>query len=260
MAAVPSPTRRNVWVGMARNQRLYEAIRQSGRRLDNLAEEVGADAKTVERWITTGRLPRAASREQVARVLNVPQSILWPEAPGAAYGTSELVGIYTTRSELSPATISSLLDVAEEHVDVLAYAALWLWDSVPGFAERLAAKASNGTQVRVCLGNPESAAVALRGQEEGVRDGMAGRCRLAAAYAEPVQAADPEAVRITGATLYNSIFRFDDQVLVNAHVWGHPASESPLFHYHQHGDRGIAAHVMHSFDLVWGDAQPSAAG
>ena len=113
-------------------------------------------------------------------MLAVPESVLWPDAPGVAYGVSELVGIYTTRVELSPATVASLLDAAEQHVDVLAYAALWLWDSVPDFAGRVAAKMSRGTKVRLCLGDPECDAVGLRGQEEGVGDGIASRCRLAA--------------------------------------------------------------------------------
>src|SRR5689334_244908 len=107
-----------------------------------------------------------------------------------------------------------MLDAATAHIDLLAYAALWLWDAVQNFAERVAEKASNGADGRICLGDPDSDAVRLRGQEEGVSDGIASRCRLAANYAIVVQRADPDAVRITGATLYNSLFRFDDEVLV----------------------------------------------
>ncbi len=246
---------------MARNQRLHDAIRQSGRRLEDLADEVGADPKTVERWITTGRLPRPATRRKLAEVLGIPESVLWPDAPGVAYGTSELVGIYTTRKELPPATIASLLDAANHHVDVLAYAALWLWDTVPDFAERLAQKVSSGTTVRVCLGDPDSDAVRLRGREEGVGDdGMASRCRLAANYAIVVQRADAGAVRTTGATLYNSVFRFDDELLVNTHFWGSPASDSPVFHFRRRGDRGLASTAFRSFERVWEDAQPLSAG
>lgn len=245
---------------MARNQRLYDAVRQSGRSFEALADEVGADPKTVERWINTGRLPRPHSRRQLSRVLNVPESVLWPEAPGVATGTSELVGIYTRRAELSPATIGSLLEAAGEHVDVLAFAALWLWDTVPGFVDRLLLKIASGVQVRVCLGDPESQAVALRGREEGVGDALASRCRLAASYAQPVQAADPDAVRITDTTLYNSIFRFDDQVLINTHVWGCPASEAPVLHCQHRDDHGMAATVLLSFDRIWDAAQPLAAG
>jgi hypothetical protein len=245
---------------MARNQRLHDAIRQNGHRLEDIADLVGADPKTVERWITTGRLPRPAARRKLAEVLRVPESVLWPDAPGVAYGTSELVGIYTTRKELPPATVSSLLDAAHHHVDVLAYAAIWLWDTVPEFAERLAHKAGNGTKVRLCLGDPESDAVALRGSEEGSSEGMRSRCRIAADYATVVLRADAGAVRQSGATLYNSVFRFDDEVLVNAHFLGNPAADSPVYHFRRQGDRGIAATAIRSFERVWEAAQPLAAG
>jgi hypothetical protein len=185
---------------MARNQRLHDAIRQNGHRLGVIADAVGADPKTVERWITTGRLPRPAARRKAAEVLGVPESVLWPDAPGVAYGTSELVGIYTTRKELPPATIGSLLDAAEHQVDVLAYAALWLWDTVPELAGRLAQKVASGTRVRVCLGDPDSDAVALRGREEGDSDGMTSRCRIAANYAKAIQRADDRAVRQSRTT------------------------------------------------------------
>lgn len=245
---------------MARNQRLHDAIRQCGLRLEDLADEIGADPKTVERWITTGRLPRPASRQKLAEILAVPVAILWPDAPGVAYGTSELVGIYTTRRELSPATISSLLDAATEHIDVLAYAALWLWDAVPDFAQRLAEKASGGVHVRVCLGDPDSDAVRRRGREEGIGDAIASRCQLALSYATIIQRADASAIRTSGATLYNSVLRFDDELLVNAHFWGNAASESPVLHFRRTADRGIASTVLRSFERVWEAAQPLSVG
>jgi hypothetical protein len=241
---------------MARNQRLHDAIRKSGHRLSDLADAVGADPKTVERWITTGRLPRPSARQQLSGFLGVPESVLWPDAPGVAYATSELVGIYTTRRELPPATVSSLLDAAQAHVDVLAYAAIWLWDTVPEFAGRLAQKIASGTAVRLCLGDPDGEAIALRSREEGSRDGMSSRCRIAAGYATVIQRADPDAVRQSGATLYNSLFRFDDEVLVNSHFWGNPAADSPVYHFRRQDDRGIAATALRSFERVWEAAQP----
>jgi len=245
---------------MARNQRLHDAIRESGRRLKDLAEAVGADVKTVERWITTGRMPRQGYRRKACEFLGVPESILWPDAPGVAFGTSELVGIYPTRKELPPATVSSMLEAAQQHVDVLAYAALWLWDTVPQFTDRIAQKLSDGAEVRICLGDPRSGAVALRSEEENASDGMASRCRIAANYATVVQRANPEAVRQSAAILYNSIFRFDDEVLVNSHFWGIPAADSPVYHFHRQGDNGIAANAIASFKRVWEAAQPLPAG
>ena len=245
---------------MARNQRLYDAIRESAKRLKDIAEAVGVDAKTVERWITTGRLPRLATRRKLSEVLGVPESVLWPDAPGVAYGTSELVGIYPTRKALPAATVSSMLKPAHQHVDVLAYAALWLWETVPQFTDRIVQKIRDGAEVRICLGDPRSDAVALRGREENAGDGMASRCRIAANYATPIQRANPDAVRQSGATLYNSIFRFDDEVLVNSHFWGNPAADSPVYHFRRHGDTGIAAKAIRSIERVWEGAQPLPVG
>jgi transcriptional regulator with XRE-family HTH domain len=245
---------------MARNQRLHDAIRQSGLRFENVADAVGADPKTVERWITTGRLPRPASRQKLADALGVPVSLLWPDAPGAAFATSELVAIYTTRRELSPATVGSLLDAAHHQIDVLAYAAIWLWDTVPEFTERLVQKIAGGTKVRLCLGDPDSDAVAIRSQEEGSRDGMSSRCRIAISYASAIHRADAAAVRLSGATLYNSVFRFDNDVLVNTHFFGNPAAHSPVYHFRRQGDVGIAASAIRSFERVWEGAQPLPVG
>jgi hypothetical protein len=240
---------------VSRNQRLYDAIRQAGMRPQDIADELDVDPKTIGRWITDGRLPRPHHRKELAQMLGVAQAVLWPDAPGAAYGTSELVGIYSTRRELPPATVSSMLDGVQEHIDVLAYAALWLWDTIPSFVERVQVKIAQGASVRVCLGNPESEGVRLRGQEEGVDDALAGRCRLAIAYARGIQHVDPNAVRLSGATLYASIFRFDEDVLLNTHLWGKAAGDSPVFHFRRQSDRGVATAAIETFERVWKAAQ-----
>ena len=159
---------------------------------------------------------------------------------------------------MAPATVRSLLASAHDEIDVLAYGGLWLWDAVPKFAETLAAKLVSGCRVRVCLGDPESEAVRTRGDEEGIGDGMAARCRLAMAYSKPVVEKDPGAVRIAGKTLYASIFRFDDELLVNVHLWGQPANASPVLHLRKQSEDGVAANVIGSFERVWATAVPLA--
>jgi hypothetical protein len=171
-------------------------------------------------------------------------------------GASELVGLYTTRAEISPATIASLLADSSAQIDVLAFSALWLWDSIRGFADALAAKALDGIEVRVCLGDPSSEAVRLRGHEEGIDEGLAGRCRLAASYAAPLARINPDAVRQTGSTLYASILRFDDDLLLNTHLWGNPAVDSPVLHVRRRGDQGVFSNAVRSFERVWKYAQP----
>jgi len=135
--------------------------------------------------------------------------MLWPDVPGEAFGVSELVGVYTTRNELSPSTVGSMLDATTAHIDVLVFSGMWLWDAVPRFRDRVLERVAAGVAVRICLGlgNPDSDAVQLRGQEEGSGDGMEGRCKIAIGYAKALLDADPTAVRVSSATLYSSIFR-----------------------------------------------------
>ncbi len=245
---------------MARNQRLADAIQTSGRRVEEFAGELGVDPKTVERWVSTGRVPRPTYRHRAEKTLSVPAPLLWPSAAGPARGIEELAGAYATRNELAPATVASLLDAATEHIDVLAFAAMWLWDNVPRFTERLMAKDKAGVQVRICLGDPASEAVSLRGQEEGIDDGMQARCHLALSYAASLLEQAPKTVRISGSTLYASIFRFDDELLVNTHLFGTPAANSPVLHLRSTGGGPIALNVMNSFERVWGQARPVSAG
>ncbi len=240
---------------MARNQRLADAIRTSGRRVEEFADELGVDPKTVERWVSTGRVPRPTYRRQVEKTLSVPASLLWPSAPGPFHGIDELAGAYGTRNELAPATVASLLDAASEHIDVLAFSAMWLWDTVPRFTERLMAKDEAGVQVRICLGDPASDAVRLRGEEEGIDNGMPALCHLALSYAGSLLEQAPETVRISGSTLYTSIFRFDDELLVNMHLFGNPAGSSPVLHLRSTRGGPIAGNVMNSFERVWGQAR-----
>ena len=75
-------------------------------------------------------------------------------------------------------------------------------------------------RVRVLLGDPDSPQVAERGDDEGVGDSMAARMRNALVLFRPLRAASGAEFRFHQTTLYNSIFRGDDQLLVNTHVYG----------------------------------------
>ena len=160
---------------MSRNQRLYDAIHQSGKRLQDIAEEIGADPKTVTRWITAGRLPQPSMRTKLSGA-PYPKPCFGP-MPLAPLRCLELVGVYTTRRELPPSAVGSLLDAAERHVDVLAYSALWLWDTVPGFVDRvklkiwLAAPAfASASEIQTA--KPSASAV----KRKEVDAALAGRC------------------------------------------------------------------------------------
>ena len=241
---------------MSRNRRLADALVRKGLTPGQLAVEIGHNSKTVERWVSGGQVPYPRSREMLARVLDAPVALLFPDVASAFGGSDELVGLYATRAEVPVSLISTLAGEATRHIDLCAYAATWLWDSIPGFATLLAERSAAGAEVRVCLGDPASEAVRLRGVEEGIGDSMAGRCRLAISYAAPLASAVPGSMRLAQTTLYASIFRFDDEVLANFHLFGNPAAASPVLHFRQRHNTGIAANALRSFEAVWAQAAP----
>lgn len=56
--------------------------------------------------------------------------------------------------------------------------------------------------------------------------------------------------------LYNSLFRFDQDLLVNGHAYGAPAGHSPVMHLrHVPGGR-MWEHFMRSFEEVWTAGTP----
>src|SRR5438067_13248856 len=60
--------------GEMRNERLRALLLERGKTPDQLAEHVRVDAKTVERWITRGRLPYRRHRLEVATFLGVDEA------------------------------------------------------------------------------------------------------------------------------------------------------------------------------------------
>ena len=74
--------------------------------------------------------------------------------------------------------------------------------------------------MRILLGAPDSQVVADRGEDEGVGDAQAAKIRNALALYRPLRAAGGVEFRFHRTILYNSIYRADDQVLVNTHLFG----------------------------------------
>ncbi|WAX55119.1 hypothetical protein M6B22_11160 [Jatrophihabitans cynanchi] len=239
---------------MPRNERLASAMQAAGLSPAALAGRVAVDdPKTVQRWVAGRQQPHRTTAQAVATEVGVPVGILWPGLGLRSDIPEELAHMHVSRRELQPGQIETLLRGAERHVDVLAYAATWLWDTVPGITGRLIDAAERGCQVRICLGDPDSAAVAARGAEEGIGEAMTGRCRLAIGYASPVVRAVPGTLRLHATTLYSSIFRFDEQLLVNWHIYGTPAADAPVFQFRipEDGRASIATRLAAAFDSIW---------
>lgn len=240
------------------NERLRTALTNAGMTVVELSERLAVDPKTVERWITTGRPPHRRNRLAVASALDADDCFLWPETAddtrNVTASRSEFTEFFPNRGAVPARIWDDLIDGAAEAIDVLAFGGSFLHDSIADFDARLVARAEAGTSVRLLFGDPESSAVAVRGAEEGLGDLLAARCRLTWAYLQPILGTPGIEARSHGATLYASIFRFDDRILVNHHLFGSPANHNPV-HLITRVDGGRTfASYMASFDRVWDSA------
>lgn len=245
------------------NERLRRAIHDAGLQLDDVARHVGVDAKTAERWITKERLPHPADRAQVAQLVGVDEFLLWAQLVqgrrGKAASDAEVLGIYPMRGAVPANAWYDLLESTRRQFDVLVYAGLFLPDGRADLANVLRRKADEGVRVRLLFGDPYCDAVALRGNDEGIGDGMAARIRLTISYLRSAFDATGLEVRSHDTTLYNSIYRFDDELLVNTHAYGAGAPQSPVLHLRQLPGGQLFDHYMASFERVWERGEPMAA-
>jgi transcriptional regulator with XRE-family HTH domain len=241
------------------NERLRTAMLRTGTTAEDLALCCGVDVKTVERWLSLGRVPHRANRWDAARRLGADEAWLWPQATagyreGAAQ--SELVHLYPDRASVPRETWLALMDGTREDIAVLVMSGTFYAQTQPRVARMLAAASTRGVRVRLCFGDPASDAVATRGREEGIGDTLAAKIRSALTYYREIAASGDAEARLHGCTLYASLFRYDDEIIVNPHAYGEAASANPALHLRRLDGGQVAAHYMDSFERVWETARP----
>lgn len=239
------------------NDRLRTAIEAAGLITEAVAVQLEVDIKTVERWVSTGRLPYPRHRVAFARLVGEDAGVLWPTSRAASVPAAiELVRLYPSRGSVPAHLWFELLDAANHAVDLLFYSALFLSDGHAELSAAIARAAARGARVRILVGNPRSAAVIARGREEGIGHDVASRVRMTLHYLEGVDQADGIDLRSHSTTLYNSIYRFDDDMLVNAHTYGAAVVESPVLHLRRAPRGRLFEHYMRSFERVWAGSAP----
>ncbi|GAA2729410.1 helix-turn-helix domain-containing protein [Cellulomonas aerilata] len=242
------------------NDKLRSAVRSAGFSVAEFADEIGVDPKTAQRWMTLDRTPHRTTATRAAKLLGVPPSWLWPELDRAEQGAGdgEVIGFYAHRAQVPKMLWRDLLIGATQSIDLATYAALHLVEDHPETVTLLAHKASIGVQVRIAMGDPDAPAIHLRGEEEQMTDGLVGRVRMANAYYAPLINAPGVQYRLHHTTLYNSIYRYDDQMIVNHHVYGLHGYLAPALHLRKSDAGDLFATYAGSFDRLWKESyQPA---
>lgn len=197
----------------------------------DLAQELGVDATTVRRWLNKGRQPHAD-----------------------ATADAEVMAFYPHRSQVPKNYWLEHVMSAKERIDVLTFASLFLPEDNPEAVEVIKHKAATGVKVRFALGDPDSPELALRGREERLYDAIPGRVRMALAYYRPLVGVPGIEFHLHRTTLYNSIFRFDDQMLVNQHIYGTYGYCAPILHLQQVPTSDLFDTYEKSFELAWSES------
>ncbi len=185
---------------------------------------------------------------------------LWPQAvtpeKASRIGQSEVVQLYSRRSSVPYDLWRRLIERAEERIGVLAYAGLFLVEQDPRLIDTLRQKAADGVEVKILLGDPNSDAIQRRSVEEGAPGVMAAKIRQVEQYYNRLKGVDGAKVRYHETTLYNSIYRFDDEMLVNMHVLGFPAPHAPVMHLRRLNGGDLFRTYSDNFDRVLSASKP----
>jgi hypothetical protein len=242
------------------NERLRTAMVRRGVGTDDLAQTCEVDPKTAERWISLGRVPHRRHRWAAAHLLDVDEAYLWPDAVSirdrrTAAG-SELVAIYPDRASVPRETLLHLLTDAQHHIEVLVFSGTFFAQTQPRVSTMLAGRVATGVHVRLCFGDPTGSAIVTRDREESLGGTLAAKVRASLTYYRQLATMEGCEIRLHDCTLYASLFRYDDQLLANPHVYGEPASLNPTFHFRKLDGGTLFDHYLGSFERVWGTALP----
>ncbi|MBT2677032.1 helix-turn-helix transcriptional regulator [Streptomyces sp. ISL-14] len=240
------------------NERLRSALLAQNMTIQQLAEKIEVNPKTVERWITQGKVPYRRHQYATASVLNVDVTTLWDDMRSLDSATdlskAEIVTVYPHRHVVPTDLWREMCERAKERIDILVYAGIGLAED-PRFLSVLKAK-SKSVAIRVLMGDPACEAVIRRGIDEGHRI-MDGKIRNALVNYRPLFTSHPEITfRLHDTVLYNSIYRVDDEMLVNTHVYGIGAYLAPVLHLRRLPGGGLFDTFANSVQQTWEGARP----
>ncbi len=138
---------------------------------------------------------------------------------------------------------------AVDTIDIYTYASAFFAEAVPGVDRIMKAKAEEGVIVRFNLGDPDSAEAVRRGEDEGID--VPGRIREAMAYYAPMVDHPGIEFRSHATILYNSVYRFDNEMLVNQHALGCHGFAAPLLHLRKTDDGPLWSTYEQSVEKAW---------
>jgi transcriptional regulator with XRE-family HTH domain len=241
------------------NERLRTAMLRAGVDAVDLAEAVGVDPKTVDRWMR-GRVPHHRSRVLVAHHLREQEETLWPtvrpdQSPGSEV-TAEVLGAWAHRADIPTELWLALLDGARERIDLLGYAYPFLFEMAPRITAGLVNKCVEGVRIRVAIADPDCVHVTERDSLEQLNGTLPGRIRLALNWLADLSTTSGATIGLHQVHLYNSVFRFDNQMIVTPHMFRVHGYQHPALHLRRLSPYGLFESYAEQFQQIWDTTRP----
>jgi len=210
-----------------RNHRFQTALADAGLRCGELAPMVGADMKTVQRWLYEGRVPHRKTAVRAGQVLGMDPVWLWPTM-GVPMSSADLVCVYTDFGDVPARLLQHMCDTSRASIDIATATVPVLPGD--GAIESLAHQVKAGVAVRLCLGRTITSSAALDGIE----------------------------LRRSRHRAMPAIFRFDTGML----VWlagAAPGADSlgPVLRLVRVEDHGLFNLYERTFEALWSAAKPT---
>jgi hypothetical protein len=221
----------------------------------DLSVKLSVDPKTVRNWMR-GQVPHPHRRAALVRLLGIDEEMIWPELRALAAAISkpsELAGVYPCRTAISQQGWLSFFEAAQSEIGILAYSALFLAEDVR-IVHLLSEKSDAGVRIKIALGAADGHNVAQRGVEEEIGEAMSAKARNSLTLLRPLLQHERVELRLHDTVLYNSMYRSDDQLLVNQHAYGIPAAQSPVYHYRLSNQSEMLHSYLTSFEAIWSRA------
>lgn len=244
---------------VAPNERLRTAMVRTGTTTGDLALCCGVDVKTVERWLSLGRIPHRANRWDAARRLGADEAWLWPQAAAPRRDTAAAEVIRMEISAVYPTQADASREIREcaataERVDVLAVRGLGILGLNDSELRGPLTGRSSPVRVRVLLLDPDSPAVAVRAAETGESpESFAAGIRMSLARLAELE--DHPVVRLEAA-VYSSLpvrrmLAFDGTLFLSAFTPRAEGARSGMYKLTAVSDGVLHAGMTRQFEDMW---------
>lgn len=217
------------------------AIDSTGMTPEQLAQVIEVDPKTVHRWLG-GRVPYPRHRAAIARALDTPEYLLWPDdvpapaplpepdQPSAREVPEEVIASWGGREDSRSMDMSHSFSEARRQVDILAPAPKQLLaPNTPFVLHRIA---NRGCRVRL----------------------VASSDILEIENLSPLTHHPQVQLRIHDEVIGHAVFRVDDAIYLG--VWLAGTEGQPFIQATRQRDHGLFDAVTSHFERLWNLGQP----